>query len=58
MGGNRVSILFGGSVPFVLRRKDDYWGLVGECYVEGIMRGAAVQEWKLGKLTAKTFHLR
>ncbi|KAE9375079.1 hypothetical protein N431DRAFT_465288 [Stipitochalara longipes BDJ] len=34
--GDRVSILFGGNVPFIVRDEDDgYSTLVGECYCMG-----------------------
>ncbi|KAK4580237.1 hypothetical protein LTR86_000440 [Recurvomyces mirabilis] len=40
--GNRVCVLDGGRVPFVLVQRDDgYWSLLSECYVHGIMDGEA-----------------
>lgn len=40
MSGDVVTVLFGGKVPFVLRNvTPDKWRLMGECYVEGFMRG-------------------
>ncbi|KND94197.1 Heterokaryon incompatibility protein 6, OR allele, partial [Tolypocladium ophioglossoides CBS 100239] len=43
--GDAVVVLHGGRTPFVLRRQDggDWWVLVGECYVHGIMNGEALQ---------------
>ena len=35
--GDVVCILFGGTVPFVLRPQAHYWHFVGDCYVEEIM---------------------
>lgn len=35
--GDVVVILFGGTVPFVLRPQAHYWHFVGDCYVEEIM---------------------
>lgn len=42
--GDVVVILWGGAVPFVLRRRpqgDGYW-LIGECYVHGVMFGELI----------------
>jgi hypothetical protein len=40
--GDEICILYGCSVPVVLRLEGDHWLLVGECYVDGIMDGEAV----------------
>lgn len=40
-----IVIFYGGSVPFVLRQKDDgSYGLVGAAYVDGIMHGEFMKE--------------
>jgi len=40
--GDRIVILHGGSVPYVLREMDyGTWRFIGECYVDGIMFGEA-----------------
>ncbi|KAI4161898.1 MAG: hypothetical protein LQ342_004464 [Letrouitia transgressa] len=55
--GDRVCVLYGGATPFLLRRvegKDDF-GLVGECYVYGIMGGEALQ--LRGGNSSTTFNL-
>ncbi|KAI1074005.1 heterokaryon incompatibility protein-domain-containing protein [Whalleya microplaca] len=50
--GDKVCIFFGGKVPFLLRQKpsSEFFTLVGEAYIHGIMKGAAVDsmrdEWK------------
>lgn len=42
--GDKVAVLFGGVVPFVLRPLDSgQWQLVGECFVPGLMQGEAVE---------------
>jgi hypothetical protein len=42
LADDRIVILKGGAVPFVLRAAPDgCWQLVGECYVHGIMNGEA-----------------
>ncbi|KAF2140805.1 uncharacterized protein K452DRAFT_288228 [Aplosporella prunicola CBS 121167] len=49
--GDKVSILFGAKVPFVLRpQMTGYYRLSGECYIHGIMDGEAVEMWKTGEL--------
>ncbi|CAF9912789.1 MAG: hypothetical protein HETSPECPRED_001201 [Heterodermia speciosa] len=49
---DEIWILFGGSVPFILRpypANSDHAGsysLIGDCYVHGIMDGEAIEEWQ------------
>lgn len=42
--GDFVCVLAGGEVPFILRPDHDYYKLVGECYLHGIMNGEAVRK--------------
>ncbi|PGH27123.1 hypothetical protein AJ80_01079 [Polytolypa hystricis UAMH7299] len=42
--GDKVSILGGGFTPFILRRVEDYYTLVGESYIHGIMEGEFLNE--------------
>ncbi len=44
-----IVILFGASVPFVLRRVDDQYTLIGEAYVHGFMNGEAIEMMKRGE---------
>ncbi len=37
-----VCILYGGIVPFILRKQGEQYELVGECYTHGIMDGEAM----------------
>jgi len=37
--GDCVCILYGSSVPMVLRYESERWTIVAECYVHGIMDG-------------------
>jgi hypothetical protein len=46
--GDRVVVLLGVDVPFVLRKLDRIHRVVGEAYVHGIMHGEAVEQWRLG----------
>lgn len=41
---DEIFLLYGGSVPYVLRPVDDKYYFVGECYVHGIMDGEAVED--------------
>jgi hypothetical protein len=56
--GDVVVVLFGGTVPFVLRPcGDGHFRLMGECYVHAIMEGQAVEKWKESGKAATDFHL-
>lgn len=60
--GDRIGVLFGSGVPFVLRRWNSaegkrVWKIVGECYVHGIMQGEVIQKWELGSAEARMLHL-
>lgn len=54
--GDKVAVVLGSGVPFVLRRCVDgevdshAWRLVGECYVEGVMGGEMMEDLKMGRL--------
>lgn len=56
--GDKVVILFGSHVPFILRGREagDY-EVVGETYVSGIMKGEVMKEFDEGKCKAKRFIL-
>ncbi|KAI1123041.1 hypothetical protein F5Y10DRAFT_286559 [Nemania abortiva] len=41
--GDKVALLAGGKSPLVLRGDSRGWKLVGDCYIEGLMRG---EQWK------------
>lgn len=55
--GDLICILFGSTVPFVLRLDDasGKWGLVGECYVHGFMYGEGIEMWKERLFQDQTF---
>jgi hypothetical protein len=46
-----IAVLFGGGVPFVLRPMEQYYHLVRECFVNGVMDGEGIEggwEWEGG----------
>jgi hypothetical protein len=57
--GDVIAVLFGGSVPFVLRPVEEgrYWRLVGDCYVHDIIDGQAVEMWRDRDGLTTDFHL-
>lgn len=52
--GDRVAIMKGACVPFLLRESGEKFRLIGECYVHGIMKGEGL--WLPG-VVEKTFCL-
>ncbi|KAF4439784.1 Heterokaryon incompatibility 6 OR allele [Fusarium acutatum] len=42
--GDKVCVLFGGEVPFILRPKGDGYFVVGECYVYDLMHGEVLDK--------------
>jgi hypothetical protein len=50
-----VCVLFGGKMPFILRRMEGYYKFIGECYLHGIMESEAVEE---GRKNSQWFELR
>lgn len=57
--GDVICILFGSSVPFVLRPNgtSGQWKLVGECYVHGIMNGEGIQMWEQRLVREQNFQI-
>lgn len=58
--GDKVGILSGGKVPFLLRKGFLPWGgifLFGQCYIDGIMFGEAVKRFEGQGYLPKTIHL-
>lgn len=51
---DRVAVLFGSDVPFILRKYGlpgkEGWELIGESYIHGCMNGELIEKWKLGLL--------
>jgi hypothetical protein len=56
--GDQVCILFGGKTPFILRKVEEHYKLIGEAYIHGIMNGEIVQQWEAGELSEQWFEIR
>jgi hypothetical protein len=51
-----ICILFGGQTLFILRREtEDRYILIGECYVNDVMKGEAMKEHLEGKYEKEVF---
>ncbi|KAF5975672.1 heterokaryon incompatibility protein 6, OR allele [Fusarium bulbicola] len=54
--GDLVVILYGSKVPFVVREKGHgKYSLVGECYMDGIMRGEGISNAAIGSSAEQAF---
>ena len=55
--GDCLCALYGVSILYVLRPKEEGFGFVGECYVHGFMDGRAVGQAEKGEAEEKTFRI-
>jgi hypothetical protein len=55
--GDLVCVLFGFYTPFVLRRVDDHYLFMGDCYVPGMMKGEVLEKWKEGEVKGMDFEI-
>jgi hypothetical protein len=57
--GDRVCVFPGCSVPLIIRLEanGDYYKLIGECYIDGIMDGEAMEWLKMGQVQLETICL-
>lgn len=56
--GDNICVLFGGKTPYCLRKIDDHYIFIGECYAYGLVNGEAVDMMEKGELERKYFILR
>lgn len=56
--GDLICIVFGCPIPLLLRKTGDFYLLVGEIYVYGMMRGEMIVELEAGKLTEHEFVIK
>ncbi|KAL1600422.1 hypothetical protein SLS60_006807 [Paraconiothyrium brasiliense] len=55
--GDAIVILFGGSVPFILRPDGDHYKLIGQSYVNGMMEGQAIEAWQKSGRPVENIHI-
>src|SRR3569833_392495 len=53
--GDKICIIYGCSVPLVVRPLRDRWRVVGEAYVQGLMHGEALALLKSGECAERIF---
>jgi len=53
--GDLIAILFGCSTPIVIRPHGEYFKVVGEAYVQGLMDGEAMELLESEKVKARSF---
>ena len=56
--GDLYCIIFGCSMPIVLRECGGYYQVIGEGYLQGFMEGKAVELLESGEYEAKEFIIR
>jgi hypothetical protein len=56
--GDAICILYGCDRPLILRRDGQLFAIIGECYVDGIMFGEALQGVKAGQFEERTFNIK
>jgi len=55
--GDLICVLFGSNVPFILRKIEDHYVLVGACFVLGLVDGEAMQSLENGEVCLQKFHI-
>jgi hypothetical protein len=55
--GDKICVLLGCDIPLIIRPVGDYYIVVGDCFVYGIMKGEVMKDIKESKLNLETFTL-
>lgn len=55
---DKVAVLLGGGVTYILREQESSWSLIGESYVDGLMKGEGIQRMQAGELPLSVIELR
>jgi hypothetical protein len=56
--GDFIAVIFGGGVPYILRKQESGYLFVGESYIHGLMDGEAVQARDQGELAEEILELQ
>lgn len=56
--GDIICVFLGGYVPHIIRPEGDHFTFVSECYVQDLMSGKAIDEWRAGNLKDEWIELR
>ncbi|KAI0855014.1 HET domain-containing protein [Xylaria cubensis] len=56
--GDLIFVIFGGGVPYILRKQQSGFLFVGESYIHGLMNGEAVQAWQRDELAEEIIELK
>ena len=51
-------VLFGSKVPMIMREEKNFFRLIGECYVHGVMRGEANELLERAEAVPQTFNIQ
>jgi hypothetical protein len=55
--GDRVAVMTGCDMPFVLRPKGEHYEFIGAAFVEGLMKGEAIERVERGELKLETIRI-
>lgn len=55
--GDLFSVLYGGGVPYVLRRREWGWEFIGDSYFPDLNKGEAIDVQRVGDMKEEIFHI-
>ena len=56
--GDVIAVIAGCETPMILRQENDYYRVIGECFVMGLMCSELAEIVENGKMKAKALRLR